>query len=68
MLLAVLKRLETKLQLQDPLLFVVRTEFARMIHQLLGAVALQLLGKVSDLLLELLIRLDRHLDETMGRV
>lgn len=39
-----------------------------MIHQLLGAVALQLLGKVSDLLLELLIRLDRHLDETMGRV
>ena len=68
MLLAVFKRLEAKLQLQDPLLFVVRTEFARMIYQLLGAVALQLLGKVSDLLLELLIRLDRHLDETMGRV
>ena len=39
-----------------------------MIHQLLGAVALQLLGKVSDLLLKLLVRLDWHLDETVGRV
>ena len=50
--------LEAQLQLQDPLLFAVGSKLCGMIRQLLLAAPLELLRKVSDLGLKLLIRLE----------
>ena len=52
-----LQILQAQLQLHDPLLLIVRTELASMSYQLLGAVPLQKTSEVSDLCLELQVRL-----------
>lgn len=52
----VLQILKTHLQLEDPLFFVVRSEFTCMVCELRSAVAFELSCKVSDLSFKLLIR------------
>lgn len=51
------ERLQAQLQLEDPLLLVVRSQLARVVRQLLRAVAFEHARKVSDLCFELLVRL-----------
>ena len=55
LVLALIEVLQAQLELQDPLVLVVRSQLLGMICQLLGTIALQLLRKVGQLGFELLV-------------
>lgn len=51
--------MQATLQLKNPLLLIVRTKFLGVIRKLRGTVAFQLLRKVFNLLLKVLVRLEK---------